>query len=99
MLTIVLHLVAANCCKGRTRPVEVTRLQQPFQQHVASEAASKAISFQFPLFALGMSIQFTEVGVAEFVGEYGKGNEIAIAGRHLITQRGLQVNGRADSKS
>ncbi|WP_255104131.1 MULTISPECIES: hypothetical protein [unclassified Synechococcus] len=70
MVIMVVHLVVANCCEGGTRLVEITRLQQPFLQHVASDAASKAISFQLPLFPLGMSIHVTEVGAAKFVGEY-----------------------------
>ena len=85
MVIVVIHLVISDCRKGRTRLANIALLQQAFVVHVAREASRKAIRGQLPLFPLRMSAQLAEIGVAEFVSNDGKGTEISIFGRHLIT--------------
>ena len=93
VVVVVVHLVVADSGKGCTGLVEVARLQQPFLLYEVREASSKPISGQFPILALWMLIQQAQVGMDELVGDDGECSKVAVACRHLIAQRGFQVNG------
>ena len=93
VVIMVIHLIVANGGKGGAGFIDVTGLQKPQLLDITGEPSGETISGQLSLFARGMQLALTHVGVAEFMRQDRQGSEISVHGGHLIAQPHFQING------